>query len=76
MDPGSLTPAAVSLVTPYLLDFGKDAAKEAASDGNTVAIGWPARLVLAVGVAQSVCANRRRSGDCSGQRIHGERLIA
>ncbi len=40
MDPVSLASAAVSFVTPYLIDFGKDAAKEAASDAGKSVWGW------------------------------------
>ena len=40
MDPVTLAAAAVSFVTPYLLDFGKDAAKEAASDAGKSVWSW------------------------------------
>src|SRR5271166_5510168 len=40
MDPVTLAVAAVSFVTPYLLDFGKDAAEEAASDAGKSVWGW------------------------------------
>jgi hypothetical protein len=40
MDPVTLAAAAVAFVTPYLLDFGKDAAKEAASDAGKSVWGW------------------------------------
>ena len=40
MDPVTLATAAVSIVTPYLLDFGKDAAKEVASDAGKSVWGW------------------------------------
>jgi len=39
MDPVTLA-AAVSFVAPYLLDFGKDAAKEAASDAGKSVWSW------------------------------------
>jgi hypothetical protein len=38
-DPVTLA-AAVAFVTPYLLDFGKDAAKEAASGAGKSVWGW------------------------------------
>ena len=40
MDPVALASGAVTFVTPYLLDFGKDAAKEAASDAGKSVWGW------------------------------------
>ena len=40
MDPVTLAAAAVAFVTPYLLDFGKDAAKEAASDAGKSVWSW------------------------------------
>ena len=40
MDPVTFSAAAVSFVTPYLLDFGKDAAKEAASDAGKSVWSW------------------------------------
>jgi hypothetical protein len=40
MDPVTLAAAAISFVTPYLLDFGKDAVKDAASDAGKSVWGW------------------------------------
>jgi hypothetical protein len=40
MDPVSLAAAGVAFVTPYLLDFAKDAAKETASDAGKSVWGW------------------------------------
>ncbi len=40
MDPVTLAAAAVSFVTPYLIDFGKDAAKEAAGGAGKSVWGW------------------------------------
>ncbi len=40
MDPASLAAGAVALVTPYLLDFGKDAAKEAAESAGKSVWDW------------------------------------
>jgi len=40
MDPVTLAAATVSFVTPYLLDFGKDAAKEAAESTGKSIWSW------------------------------------
>ena len=40
MDPVSLAAAAVAFVTPYLVDFGKTAAKGAASEAGKSVWGW------------------------------------
>jgi hypothetical protein len=40
MDPVSIAGAAVSLATPYLVEFGKDAAKEAASGAGKSVWIW------------------------------------
>ena len=40
MDPVTLAAAAVSFVTPYLVHFGKDAAKGAAEDAGKSIWGW------------------------------------
>ena len=40
MDPVTLAAAAVSFVTPYLLDLGKDADKVAASDAGKSVWSW------------------------------------
>ncbi len=40
MDPVTLAAAAVSFVTPYLLDFGKGAAKEVASGAGKSVWDW------------------------------------
>ncbi len=40
MEPVALAAAAVSFVTPYLLDFGKNAAKDAAEDAGKSVWAW------------------------------------
>jgi hypothetical protein len=40
MDPVTLATAAVAFVTPFLIDLGKDAAKEAASDAGKSVWSW------------------------------------
>jgi hypothetical protein len=40
MDPATLAAAALAAVTPYLLDFAKDAAKEAASSAGKAVWDW------------------------------------
>jgi hypothetical protein len=40
MDPVTLAAAAVSFVTPYLLDLGKEAAKSAAGESGKSVWGW------------------------------------
>lgn len=40
MDPVSLAADAVALITPYLLDFGKDASKEVAADAGKSVWSW------------------------------------
>ena len=40
MDPVTLAAAAVAFVTPYLIDFGKGAAKEVASGAGKSVWSW------------------------------------
>src|SRR5271165_4929431 len=40
MDPATLAAAAVSFVTPYLLDFAKKLGSDAASEGGKSVWGW------------------------------------
>ncbi len=49
MDPVTLAAAAVSFVTPYLVDFGKDAAKGAAEDAGKSVWGWIKGTGVSVG---------------------------